>query len=56
MKLTSTPAEQDFMPIEIVGEVGTPGAETEWIEAQGKLVIHQLIKVCGDPPPEKKSY
>ncbi len=27
------------VPIEIIGEVGTPGAGTEWIEAQGELAI-----------------
>jgi hypothetical protein len=31
-----------LMPLEIIGEVGTPGAETEWIEAQGKLAIQHL--------------
>jgi hypothetical protein len=40
------------MPVEIIGEVGAPGAETEWIEAQGKLAIQHLKKSCGDPPPE----
>ena len=40
------------MPVEIIGEVGTSGAQTEWIEAQAKLAIRHLKKVCGDPPPE----
>jgi hypothetical protein len=40
------------MPVEIIGEVGTPGAETKWIAAQGKLAIQHLKQVCGDPPPE----
>src|SRR5258708_4685264 len=40
------------MPAEIIGEVGTPGAETKWIAAQGKLAIQHLKQVCGDPPPE----
>src|SRR5258708_17941249 len=40
------------MPVEVIGEVGTPGGETKWIEAQGKLAIQHLKQVCGDPPPE----
>jgi hypothetical protein len=42
------------MPVEIVGEFGTPGADSEWLEAQGKLAIRHLKKVCGDPPLEMK--
>ena len=40
------------MPVEIIGEFGTPGAELEWLEAEGKLAIQHLKKICGDPPPE----
>jgi hypothetical protein len=40
------------MPTEIVGEFGTPGATSEWIEAQGKLAIRHVKEVCGNPPPE----
>jgi len=40
------------MPIEIVGEVGTPGADPEWISAQATLAIRHIVKVCGPPPPE----
>jgi len=42
------------MPAETIGEFGTPGAAAEWIEAQGKLAIRHLKKICGDPPPEMK--
>ena len=34
------------------GEVGTPGAEREWIVAEAELAIKHLIKTCGPPPPE----
>jgi hypothetical protein len=40
------------MPTELIGEFGTPGATSEWIEAEGKLTITHLKKICGDPPPE----
>jgi hypothetical protein len=40
------------MPIEIVGEFGTPGATSEWIEAEGKLAIRHVKHISGDPPPE----
>lgn len=40
------------MPIEIIGEFGTPGAETEWLQAQGTLLIRHLQKICGNAPPE----
>jgi len=40
------------MPTEIIGEFGTPGASSEWIEAQGKLAIKHVKKVCGEPRPE----
>src|SRR5215472_4758439 len=40
------------MPAEIIGEFGTPGATSEWIEAQGKLAIKHIKKICGEPPPE----
>ena len=30
------------MPVEIIGEVGTPGANPEWISAQATLAILQL--------------
>jgi hypothetical protein len=43
------------MPTEIIGEFGTPGTTSEWIEAQGKLAIRHLKKICGDPPPEMES-
>lgn len=42
------------MPIEIIGEFGTPGAEHEWIVAECELAIKHLVKVCGEPPPEMK--
>src|SRR5262249_26048475 len=40
------------MPSEIIGEFGTPGASSEWIEAEGKLAIKHIVKICGAPPPE----
>ena len=40
------------MPIEIIGEFGTPGADSEWTETEGKLAIKHIVKTCGDPPPE----
>ena len=40
------------MPVEIIGEFGTPGAHSEWLEAEGKLAIRHLMKVCGEPPSE----
>ena len=39
------------MPVEIIGEFGTPGAEREWIAAECGLAIQHLKKVCGEPPP-----
>jgi hypothetical protein len=40
------------MSIEIIGEFGTPGADSEWLGAEGKLAIRHVKKICGDPPPE----
>lgn len=40
------------MPFEMIGEFGTPGADSEWIEAQGVLAIKHLKEICGEPPPE----
>jgi hypothetical protein len=40
------------MPVEIIGEFGTAGAEREWIVAECELVIKHLAKICGEPPPE----
>jgi hypothetical protein len=40
------------MPTEIIGEVGTPGANCEWISAQATLAIRHLLKTCGPPPAE----
>jgi hypothetical protein len=40
------------MPEESIGEVGTPGADREWIAAQATLAIRQIVKTCGEPPPE----
>jgi hypothetical protein len=40
------------MPVEIIGEVGTAGAEREWLAAQASIAIKQIIKKCGPPPPE----
>jgi hypothetical protein len=38
------------MPVEIIGEAGTPGAEREWIDAECQLAIKHLKKVCGRAP------
>jgi len=40
------------MPVEIIGEFGTPGASREWISAQATLAIRFIIEKCGPPPPE----
>ena len=40
------------MPVEIIGEAGTLGASREWIDAECRLAIKHLKKVCGEPPPE----
>lgn len=40
------------MPVEIIDEFGTPGAEREWIVAECELAIKHLVKVRGEPPPE----
>jgi hypothetical protein len=40
------------MPTELIGEFGTPGATSEWIQAEGKLVIRHLKEICGDPPSQ----
>jgi hypothetical protein len=40
------------MPVEMIGEFGTRGADSEWLEAEGKLAIRHVLEICGDPPPE----
>jgi hypothetical protein len=40
------------VPVETIGEFGTPAASREWISAQATLAIRHIIKVCGEPPPE----
>jgi hypothetical protein len=40
------------MAVEIIGEAGSPGASCEWIDAECRLAIKHLKKVCGQPPPE----
>jgi hypothetical protein len=40
------------MPVEIIGEFGTPGANSEWLEAEGKLAIRHGKEICGDPPSD----
>ncbi len=40
------------IPVETIGEAGTPGASREWIEAECQLAIKHLKKVCGEPPPK----
>jgi hypothetical protein len=55
--VTSIPLQKLFpggakMPVELIGEAGTPGASPEWINAECRLAIRYLKKVCGEPPPE----
>jgi hypothetical protein len=40
------------MPVEIIGEFGTPGTDPEWLEAKGKQAIRCITTLCGEPPPE----
>jgi hypothetical protein len=40
------------MPVEIIGEPGTPGASRGRIDAECRLAIKHLIRICGEPPPE----
>jgi hypothetical protein len=40
------------MPVEIIGEFGTPKAPREWMSAQGTLAIRHVVRTCGLPPPE----
>jgi hypothetical protein len=40
------------MPVEIIGEFGTPSANREWLSAQATLAIQNIIETCGPPPPE----
>jgi hypothetical protein len=40
------------MPVEIIGEFGTPGADSECLGAEGKPAIRHVKKICGDPPTE----
>jgi hypothetical protein len=44
--------QEGLMPVEIIGEFGTAGADREWLRAQGELAIQHLNQVCGEPPPE----
>ncbi len=37
------------MPVEIIGEAGTPGADREWINAECEVAIKHPKKVCGEP-------
>ena len=42
------------MTEEIIGEVGTPGANREWIATQAALAIRQIIEMCGEAPPKRR--
>ena len=35
------------MPVETIGECGTPGASREWISAQATLAIRFITEKCG---------
>jgi len=43
-------ARKTKLPVEIIGEAGTPGADREWINAECEFAIKRLKKVCGEPP------
>src|SRR5260221_4364435 len=53
-RLARTFARSTRMPVEIIGEVGTPGAAAEWLDAQGKLANRHIPQMCADPPPEMR--
>jgi len=36
----------------MIDEFGTPGADSEWLEAEVKLAIRHVKKICGDPHPK----
>jgi hypothetical protein len=56
-RLYYSPREKEVtMPSEIIGEVGTPGAEREWIVTECGLAIKHVEKVCGEPPPEVEGF
>jgi hypothetical protein len=40
------------MPVEIIGEFGTPCATREWLSAQAAVAMRHIVKTCGPPPPE----
>jgi hypothetical protein len=40
------------MPVEIIGEFGTPNASHESLSAQATIAIGHIVKTCGPPPPE----
>jgi len=40
------------MPVETIGEFGTPGASRVWLSAQATLAIRHVIQTCGPPPSE----
>jgi hypothetical protein len=40
------------MPVEIIGEFGTPSASRQSLSDQASLAIQHIIKACGSPPPE----
>jgi len=40
------------MPVEHIGEFGTPGASREWLSAQADQAIAHIIKVAEPPPDE----
>lgn len=46
--------EMQIMPVECIGEFGTPGASIEWLSAEAKLAIRYITKICGGPPPEMR--
>jgi hypothetical protein len=39
------------MPVEIIGEFGTPRAHRKSVSAQATLAIRHIIETCGPPPP-----
>jgi len=37
MKASSSQLQETHMPVEIIGELGTPGEDPEWVSAQATL-------------------
>ena len=40
------------MPVEIIGDVGTPRADRKWISAEATLAIRHVVEICGESRPQ----